>query len=358
LLAGVAGAADKVKELTVTGQGMSEEEALRDALRKAVEQGAGTYISSQSEMKDFALVRDTVLARAAGFVQEKTILSRQKLPDGTWALKVRAVVSVQGVVDLWGTVTNMLQQVGQPKIMVFITETVSGEVQRDSVVQTRIENMLLKSGFDLVRREQIERIAGKDIAAAVAEDNTAQMQAIAKRFGAQLYITGAARCAAGNPTVTSGIRLYPYQADANIRCFRTDTGELLASVPGSPTRGVDRVARSAAQKALDAQAKRVTPQVVNDMLRFWQDALAGRGEVQLHIEKVSFKDYVKIKKAMKTLKGVKSVKTEYHNKIAESSIQTDMGAEALAEKILEVLPELEISDVSQNVIKATYTTDD
>jgi copper chaperone CopZ len=351
-------AADDVKDLTVTGAGMTEEEALKDALRKAVEQGAGTYISSQSEVKDFALVRDTVLARAAGFVQEKEILSTRKLLDGTVEVKVRAVVSVKGVVDVWGTVTNMLQQVGQPKIMVFINEKINGKVQDDSVVQTRIANLLLKSGFDLVNKDQIKAIAAKDLAAAVADDNPAKMQAIAKRFGAQLFVTGTANCSAGDVTVTSGIKLYPYQADSNIRCFRSDTGELLASVPGSPTRGVDRVPRSAAQKALDAQAQRVSPEVVNDMLVFWQDVLAGRGEVQLHIEGVSFRDYANIKKKLKTVKGVKNVKTSYHNKVAECSIQADMGAEPLAEKLLDALPELEILDVSQNVIKAKLNADE
>ena len=65
-----------------------------------------------------------------------------------------------------------------------------------------------------------------------------------------------------------------------------------------------------------------------------------------------------IKKKLKNVKGVKDVKTEYHNKVAECSIQADMGAEPLAEKLLDVLPELEIQDVTQNVIKAKYNADE
>jgi hypothetical protein len=41
--------------ITVTGAGANEDEALRDAMRKAVEQGAGTIISSHSTVKDFTL---------------------------------------------------------------------------------------------------------------------------------------------------------------------------------------------------------------------------------------------------------------------------------------------------------------
>ena len=341
-------------QVTVTGEGTSEEEALRDAMRKAVERGAGTFISSQSEVKDFALVRDTVLARAAGFIQSREILSKNTTPDGMWTMKISAVVSVQGIEDTWGAVTTLLQQMGRPKIMVYVREKIAEKTQDDSTVQTRIENILLKSGFLLVDKNQLKEIDRKDLEAAAAEDNTAKIQAIAKRFGAQIFITGVANCTAGPRKSVGGILLYPYQAEANIRTFRTDTAQLLSSVPGSPTRGVDRVWRSAAQKALDAQAQYIAPRVLRDILGFWQEALAGRGEVQLQVQGLSFTQYMKLKKQLKTIKQVKDVTTKYSNKIADCSIESDVNAEALAEKIAEALEDLEITDVSQNVIKAEF----
>ena len=346
--------ADNLVEVTVTGAGTDEDEALLDAMRKAVEQGAGTYIHSQSETKDFALVRDTVLARAAGYLQSKKILSKQSLPDGTCQVKILAVVSVKGIEDTWGVVTNMLQVMGQPKIMVFIREKIAENVQDDSTVQTRIENMLLKSGFILVDKEQIKEIDKKDLTAAVAEDSPAKLQAIAKRFGAQIFISGTANSNAGPLNNVGGVTLYPYQAEANVRCFRSDTAQLMASVVGTPVRGVDRVWRSAASKSLDGLAQQVAPKVVEDILQFWQDALAGRGEVQLHVEGVSFKQYADLKKKLKAVKQVKDCNATYHDKVAECSLQSDVKAETLAEKLLEAMPELDISDVTQNVIKAKF----
>jgi hypothetical protein len=345
---------DNLVEVTVTGSGMSEEEATRDALRKAVEQGAGTFISSRSETKDFALVRDTVLAKSAGFVQSKTVLSKQELPDGTWQVKISAVVSIKGIEDTWGAVTTLLQQVGRPKIVVFIREKIGDAVQDDSTVQTRIENMLLKSGFLLVDKEQVKQIDQKDLSAAVAEDSPARLQAIAKRFGAQIFITGVANCNAGPQGNVGGVQLFPYQAEANIRTFRSDTAQLMSSIPGPPTRGVDRVWRSAAAKALDLQAQQVAPKVVEDILNFWQDALAGRGEVQLHIEGVSFKQYSDLKKKLGEVKQIKDVTAGYHNEVAECSLQSEVNAEQLAERLVDAMPELEITDVSQNVIKAKF----
>jgi len=345
---------DNLVEVTVVGQGMDKDEALRDALRKAVERGAGTFIFSQSETKDFALVRDTVLARSAGFVQKYDIVSQSTSPDGVVELKVRATVSVQGVVDTWGVVTTMLKQMGRPKIMVAVGEKIGPQLQDVSTVQTRIEEMLLKSGFVLVDQSQLKEIDKKDLSAAMADDNVAKVQAIAKRFGAQLFVTGAANAAPGVTKNIGGVVFFTYEGEANVKCFRTDTAQMLSAVPGQPTRGVQQVARSAAKQALDAQARQVAPRVVNDILRFWQDCLAGRGEVRLEVDGVSFKQYLALKKALQTLKDVKDVTVKFHNNQAECSIESNLRAETLAEKIVEAVSGLDITDVTQNVIKAKF----
>lgn len=343
---------DNLVEVTVAGGGVDEADALRAAMRLAVETGAGTYLYSQSQTKDYALVRDTVLARSAGFIQSHQVVSKRELPDGTWEVKITAIVSVQGIEDTWGAVTSLLEQVGRPKIMVFVAEKVDNIPQDDSVVQTRIENLLLKSGFLLVNKEQIAEIDKKDLAAAAAEDNPARLQAIAKRFGAQLFISGVANANAGPTGNVGGVTLFPYQADSNIRCYRSDTAQLLSSIPGEPTRGVDRVGRSGAQKSLDAQAQMVAPRVVGDILTFWQDALAGRGEVQLMVDGVSFKQYSDLKKRLGAIPQIKQVNGRFANQTAELSLAAEVGAEVLAEKISEQLSDVEITDVSANVIKA------
>lgn len=350
-------AGENLVEITVTGGGANEDEALLDAMRKAVEQGAGTFISSQSQTKDYALVRDTVLARSAGFLQSKKIVSKKELPDGTWQVTITAVVSVRGIEDTWGAVTNLLQQMGRPKILVFVRERIADALQDGSTVQTRIENLLLQSGFVLVDKEQLKEIDKKDLAAAAAEDSPARLQAVAKRFGAQIFISGVANATAGPVGMVGGVQLFPYQAESNIRTYRSDTAQILSSIPGQPTRGVDRVWRSAASKALDAQAQDVAPRVVTDILQSWQDALAGRGEVQLHVEGVSFKQYTLLKTKLKTLKQVKDVSATFSNQVAECSLQSDARAEQLAEKLVDAMPELEITDVSQNVIKAKFKSE-
>jgi len=351
---GIAKRPPEVVEVTVTGAGVDKDEAIRDAMRKAVERAAGTYIYSQSKTRDFALVRDTVLTRSAGFIQSHKIISAAKSADGLWEVKIRAVVSVKGIVDTWGVVRNLLKQMGRPKVMVFISEKIDGATQDDSTVQTRIENLLLKSGFLLVNRGQIKAIQKKDLEAAVAEDNPAKMQAVAKQFGAQLFISGSTSAALTSSRPVYGVEMNRYGADGDIKCYRSDTAQLLASRNGTGY-SADRTGRLAAKKSLAALGDKIAPKVRYDILRFWQDVLAGRGELVLEVEGVAFKQYLALKKALAEIKQVKDVTATYSNRIARCSIQSDVKAEILAEKIVEKVENIEITDVSQNVIKAKLT---
>ena len=342
----------------VTGIGMTEAEAVNDALRKAVEEGAGTFIYSQSEVEDFALVRDTVLARAAGFVHSHEVLTSEEQIDGSWEVRIQAVVSVQGIEDTWGVVQNLLTQMGRPKIMVAITESIDGEDQTDSTVQTRIESLLLESGFRLVNRDQLEAIEQQDVAAAVAANNPAAIQAIAQRYGAQLFITGSTTAALGEQNRPyDAVQINRYGADGDIKCYRSDTAELMSSRNGR-IEAVDRVARLAAKKALEQLGEDLGPVVQQDILYYWQDTLQGRGGARLLVEGLDFTQAMDLEEALLAVEEIESVDMEFNDTIAEYELTSAMPAKKLARTLARELKDtLEVTNVSQNVIKATFKGD-
>lgn len=345
---------DNMVEVVATGMGMSKEAAELDAKRKAIEYGAGADIFSHSEVKDFALTKDTVIARAAGFLQGFEVLSTKEADDGVISVKIKATVSVKGIEDVWGAVQVLLKEKGRPKIMVFVSEKVDGAPAELSTVQTKIEGLLLKSGFTLVDQKQIKEIDRKDLAAAVTEDKPDRAQAIAKRFGAQLFITGAVDSQHGGTSSPSGILIHKYGAKGNIRCFQTDDGKLLASENANEM-SADRMKNVAGDKALADLGTKLGPVVQWDILRMWQDVFTGGGEVQLKVENVTFRQKRELVKSLKTIKGVQEVnEDQYANNTVELKIQTTLSAKTLANTIDENLGEtLEVTDVTANVIKAT-----
>jgi len=343
-------------EVTVTGSGLNRDQAISDAKRRAVEKGAGAYIYSQSKTTNYVLVKDTILARSAGFVQKFTIVGVPKTTvDGAVELVARVVVSVKGIEDTWAVVKNLLTEMGRPKVMVVINERTDHWPQQESTVQTGIENQLLKSGFLLVNSKQIKAIERKNMLAAIASDKPDLIQAIAKQYGAQLFITGTAEATSGGIWTYAGVRFFRYGATCNVKCYRSDTAQLLYSQTEKSQQSDRATARRAAFRALDICSKMVAPKIQADILRFWLDVCGGRGEVQLVVEKVKASAYFKLKKALKGVRGVRQVNGKFTSNVATLSIECDSTAEKLAEVLAEQYDGvIEITDISQNVIKATY----
>ncbi len=57
---------DKTVTLVVSGQGKTQDEARQNALRSAIEQAFGTFISSKAEMLNDNLIKDEIVSISKG----------------------------------------------------------------------------------------------------------------------------------------------------------------------------------------------------------------------------------------------------------------------------------------------------
>ena len=85
---------DKTVTLVVSGQGKTQEEAKQNALRSAIEQAFGTFISSKTEILNDNLVKDEIVSISNGNIQKFDIISELQIPDGGYATTLKATVSV------------------------------------------------------------------------------------------------------------------------------------------------------------------------------------------------------------------------------------------------------------------------
>ena len=85
---------DKTVTLVVSGQGKTQDEAKQNALRSAIEQAFGTFISSKTEILNDNLVKDEIVSINNGNIQKFDIISEVQIPDGGYATTLKATVSV------------------------------------------------------------------------------------------------------------------------------------------------------------------------------------------------------------------------------------------------------------------------
>lgn len=80
--------------ITTSGSGITMEDAKQNALRSAIEQAFGTFISSKTEILNDNLVKDEIVSVTNGNIKSFEILNQDQLPDGRWGVTLKAVVSV------------------------------------------------------------------------------------------------------------------------------------------------------------------------------------------------------------------------------------------------------------------------
>jgi len=71
---------------------MARSQALADALREAVREGAGVDLVSETQVKDFALVSDRMFSKARGYVRRYEVLSSGAEGNGFYTVRIKADV--------------------------------------------------------------------------------------------------------------------------------------------------------------------------------------------------------------------------------------------------------------------------
>lgn len=359
---------DDAKSVTVTAEGYNDDDALKQALRKALEQGAGAQIAAYSEVRDFALARDTIYSRAFGIVRDYRIVSRRETPSGTIEVTVEATVRASAVAQAWGEVQNLLDQIGRPKILVWIDETIDGRLESESIVESRLQEMLVKAGFDVVERRAIDDIARREAADAERSGDREKLRALAKNAGAHIYVRGSANANRAGVEDLYGVRAAFYNCDVQARVYYTDTGRLLASESLPSTRAGVRsqrefspqAARSAlAQAALppdDARRDRpyLARKLYESIMEQWSIQLTAGGEIALEAAGVGFSRFLKLKRALSEIANVDSVNADFTNGTGQFRIRAKISAETLAERLTEPPFEewIEVTDLKPNRIQA------
>jgi hypothetical protein len=89
-----ASAADEIS-LTASGNGSTQDAAVKSALRNAIEQAYGAFISTNTQVLNNKLVKDEIVSLSQGVIKSYNILSSAFIKDNSsYFVTVKAVVSM------------------------------------------------------------------------------------------------------------------------------------------------------------------------------------------------------------------------------------------------------------------------
>ncbi len=246
---------------------LSRQEALNDAVRTAVEQVLGAYVSSSSTLRstdEFEQFQQRLIKRSDGFGRVLQVLSEQQ-GNGIYSVTVRVAVARP---SLEQELKSFLTQKGDPRILVLIPESILRRPVPDPAAETEVQRALIAAGYRVVDVKQTEALNLRDTVRGGGLDAQAYRE-LSTRFGADLLVTGEAF--AEEYGAVLGNRAYT--ARLELKVIDLATGQMIFSdaFTGTGTAATDAVAGKA---ALGNVAKLATPNLPGTLLRW----LSGNGK--------------------------------------------------------------------------------
>lgn len=318
------------------GEG-AQKEALSKALRNAIERALGVMVSSESLVKNFQLIEDTIYSNVDGYVTNYEILEDNKGEGGITRIKVKAEVENSKLENDLRGIKVILEAKGNPKTMVLINESFDGDPY--PLISSSIEDYLNKKTFPLVDRNQIALIKEEDSKDLANDPEKAKI--LGARYGAELLITGVAEGRMGSINESYGVKVYSCSSTLNIKAVSSDTGALLSVLSGTETAhsgNPEAAAEEAVKKVWDKNKENFFKEIMEK----FRTSVLNDTEITFIISKCSPQSRIDLKKRLAKINGITKVfENSYKTSVMELNVFVEgTSAKNIDEKIYEEIPEL------------------
>ena len=134
-LTGLLHAQTPASDITVEaeGFGISKNDALLKAKRNAVEKGIGTFLISETEIKNYELQKDIILTKTMGSVKHYALLEEKKQGPQDFYARIRAVVSLADIQADLAALKILLESMDKPRMLVVIKEQ-NGQTAENTII--------------------------------------------------------------------------------------------------------------------------------------------------------------------------------------------------------------------------------
>ena len=346
--------------ITAEGFGMTEDAAIEQAKRAAVEIGIGTVMSSETVVKNSVLFSDNIYAKANGFVKTFTVTDKFQGPDGLWTITIDAVVTeiLDEILKDEMAVQTLLNAMNRPKLIFMIREENLIDNTPTDFAETQLIKMFYDKGFDVVDRQLVQAMKGEsDFTQALSGDVTAAAK-IAGMLGADIIVIGTAKISSGGVIKAGSYSMTSGQADVNGKIVRADTGELLAIVPQARGKKPHISPTTAGISAVTMAAEKLGDDIITQLIKKWSTQQANAVNVFLVVENVDFMAYMTLGNHLKSqsIPGIQNAfEKGFNDGVAEFQILYEGKSQDLAMALMQNQAQgaaIQVTGLSGNRISA------
>lgn len=178
------------------GVDIARDQALKDALRKAVEQGVGVFVNSETRVANFQLLSDRIYSQADGYVSSYRVVNESREGD-PYRVVVRARVKLERIEDDLKAIGILVAEQGRPRIMVLVRKVanqgpvaLSEETMTPEMVETMLTAAFQKKGFVVVDRATVERNLDRERLKRILEGDEQAAMVVGRAADAEIGVIG------------------------------------------------------------------------------------------------------------------------------------------------------------------------
>ncbi|MBC8181703.1 flagellar assembly protein T N-terminal domain-containing protein [candidate division KSB1 bacterium] len=332
--------------------GLARDQAIDDALRKAVEQTLGTFVQSSTIVENNMLVEDNILSWSNGYVRTHKVVREGKADAQTYEVTVQAEVEMANLRNDWDGLQNLLNKMGNPRVMFMIDEQNIGDSRNRyqylsidmNITENTLLNKFIENGFECVDPATVRQNLQQDQAMAVLQGNTKMAAAIAKKLGAEVVITGKTIAKVATGFNLGGMK--SCQANITARVIKADIATIIATgTAHSAYPHIDEV--TGGTEAIKKATNKLSGELINKITQKWKDEFYKSTTVKVVVHGIkSFTQVNDFKNTVKYL--IRGVKDIYNRNIAGSMAELDVKLTGNANQLAR---ELEKKDLDKFEVK-------
>lgn len=331
---------------------LARDQAIDDALRNAIEQTLGTFVQASTLVQNNMVVEDNILSWSDGYVRSYQVTSENQTDETTYEVTIQATVDLANLKNDWESIQNLLNRMGNPRIMFMIEEQNIGEATHRfdylsvdmNVTETALLDKFIANGFECVDPSTVRDNLQREQAAAILQGDTKLAASVAKKLGAEVIVTGKAIAKVATGINLGGMK--SCQANITARVIKADVATVIAT--GSQQAAyphIDEV--SGGTEALKKAVNKLTDEIIPKITQKWKDEFYKATTVKLVLQGVT--SFVQLDNFKNTLKFfVRGIKDIYTREISENMAELDVKITGNANQLAR---ELERKDLDKFKVK-------
>lgn len=363
------------QDVTATGvaavlqgdKAIARDTAINDALRKAVEQAVGTMVSSETVVENYQLIRDSILTKSQGYIQNYKVVSESPSPE-LYQVTISATVALGDLKNDLSALGILMQRAQKPRVLFMIAEQnigqefymfwwhgkseFKGQHYDMAASETALKEEFLNKGFNVVDSSVATGKIEVSNAYKIADLTDAGAISVGRQLGAEVIVKGKALAKEG-PRNT-GSKVGSFIADITASALRVDNGAVLGSARGhGVSRNISEV--TGGTEALEKAAREASGKIIDQIIAKWSGEVSGGGLIQLTVRGIGeYSDFVKFKDIIQgQIRGVQAI---YQRSLEGGTAVLDIEMKGNAQQLSDEISRKNFGGIPVKVIGASANT--